>query len=59
MYAEILRNLSENPDMFRTMQSLMENVDPDSLVSLSGGKLTADMVKTISSMFGRMSPKEI
>ena len=28
MYAESLRNLSENPDMLRTMQSLMENVNP-------------------------------
>jgi tetratricopeptide (TPR) repeat protein len=59
MYAESLRNLSENPDMFRTMQSLMENVDPDSLVALSGGKLTPDMVKTVSGMFGRMSPEEL
>lgn len=59
MYAESLRNLTENPDMLRTMQSLMKNVDPDSLVALSGGKLSPDMVKTVSGMFGRMSPEEI
>lgn len=59
MYADSLRNLSENPDMLRTMQSLMENVNPESLVALSGGKLTPDMVKTVSGMFSRMSPEEL
>lgn len=59
MYAESLRNLSENPDMLRTMQSLMKNMDPESLVALSGGKFSPDMVKTVSGMFGRMSPEEL
>lgn len=59
MYAESLRNLSENPDMLRTMQSLMENVNPESLSALSGGKLTPDMVKTVSGMFSSMSPEEL
>lgn len=31
----------------------MENVSPESLVAFSGGKLSPDMVKTISGMFGR------
>ena len=59
MYGESLRNLSKNPDILRTMQSLMENVNPESLSALSGGKLTPDMVKTVSVMFSRMSPEEL
>ena len=37
----------------------MENVNPESLSTLSGGKLTPDMVKIVPGMFSRMSPEEL
>ena len=45
--------------MLKTMQSLMENVNPESLSTLSGGKLAPDMAKIVSGMFSRMSPEEL
>ncbi|KAM5584890.1 outer envelope protein 61 [Rosa sericea] len=60
--SEHLQALKNDPATLRSFQNFISNADPDTLAALSSGKseeVPADMVKTASSMIGKMSPEEL
>ncbi|KAL6202634.1 hypothetical protein ACLB2K_026340 [Fragaria x ananassa] len=60
--SERLEALKNDPATLRSFQNFISNSDPDTLAALSSGKseeVPADMVKTASSMIGKMSPEEL
>ncbi|XP_050369804.1 outer envelope protein 61 [Argentina anserina] len=60
--SEHLQALKNDPATLRSFQDFISNADPNALAALSSGKseeVPADMVKTASSMIGKMSPEEL
>ncbi|KAI3993806.1 hypothetical protein MKX01_002819 [Papaver californicum] len=60
--AESLQGLTENPEAIRSFQNFISQVDPDTLEALGGSSaegVPPDMIKTASSMIGKMSPEEL
>ncbi|KAI3991337.1 hypothetical protein MKX01_034656 [Papaver californicum] len=60
--AESLQGLTDNPEAIRSFQNFISQVDPDTLAALGGSSaegVPPDMIKTASSMIGKMSPEEL
>ncbi|KAL3675592.1 hypothetical protein R1sor_025540 [Riccia sorocarpa] len=56
---DTLRSLSQNPEMLRSMQTMMSAMDPGSIAALSGGGMTPDMAKMAADMMKNMSPEDL
>ncbi|XP_039029415.1 outer envelope protein 61-like [Hibiscus syriacus] len=60
--SDCLQALKEDPDSLRSFQNFISSADPDTLASMSGGKVgevSPDMFKTASDMISKMSPEEL
>ncbi|KAK4492302.1 hypothetical protein RD792_003105 [Penstemon davidsonii] len=59
---EYFEALKDNPESVRSFQDFISRTDPETLSALNGGKvegISPDMVKTASSVIGKMSPEEL
>ncbi|KAL3850241.1 hypothetical protein ACJIZ3_012123 [Penstemon smallii] len=59
---EYFEALKDNPESVRSFQDFISRTDPETLAALNGGKvegISPDMVKTASSVIGKMSPEEL
>ncbi|KAI4386159.1 hypothetical protein MLD38_004118 [Melastoma candidum] len=59
---ECLRALRDDPESIRSFQNFISNADPEALAAMgtgNTGEISPDMVKTASSMIGKMSPEEL
>ncbi|KAL7127040.1 hypothetical protein ABFS83_14G227500 [Erythranthe nasuta] len=59
---DYLEALKDNPESIRSFQDFISRTDPETLSAISGGKVdgvSPDMLKTASSMIGKMSPEEL
>ncbi|MCL7036522.1 hypothetical protein MKW94_014461 [Papaver nudicaule] len=61
-HAESLQGLTDNPETMRSFQNFISQVDPDTLAAMgvsSAEGVPPAMIKTASSMIGKMSPEEL
>ncbi|BBN18215.1 hypothetical protein MPTK1_8g00690 [Marchantia polymorpha subsp. ruderalis] len=56
---ESLNTIAQNPEMLRSMQSMMSTLDPESIAAMSGGGMTPDMAKMAADMMKNMSPDDL
>ncbi|KAL3620234.1 hypothetical protein CASFOL_035146 [Castilleja foliolosa] len=57
-----LEALKDDPESIRSFQNFISRTDPETLSSISGGKvdgMSPEMLKTASSAIGKMSPEEL
>ncbi|XP_043692978.1 outer envelope protein 61-like [Telopea speciosissima] len=57
--AECLQGLKDDPEAIRSFQNFISNTNPETLAGLSAGGVPPDMLKSASSMIGKMSPEEL
>lgn len=60
--SECLQALKDDPDTIRSFQNFISRADPEILAKTTSGKtgeIPPDMLKTASSMIGKMSPEEL
>ncbi|KAI3412458.1 TPR_REGION domain-containing protein [Psidium guajava] len=60
--SECLQALKGDPDAIRSFQNFISNADPTALAAMGAGNagdVSPDMIKTASSMIGKMSPEEL
>ncbi|KAI5065240.1 hypothetical protein GOP47_0019935 [Adiantum capillus-veneris] len=57
--SQTIDSLKQNPEMMRTMHSMMSNMNPEHIASMSGGQMTPEMVKMASNMVKNMSPEDM
>ncbi|XP_030454970.1 outer envelope protein 61 [Syzygium oleosum] len=60
--SESLEALKGDPDAIRSFQNFISNADPTTLAAMgagNAGEVSPDMIKTASSMIGKMSPEEL
>lgn len=58
-FSQTIDSLKENPEMMRSMHSMMSNMKPEHIAAMSGGQMTPDMVKMASDMVKQMSPEDM
>ncbi|KAH7435620.1 hypothetical protein KP509_06G072000 [Ceratopteris richardii] len=58
-FAETVDALKQNPEMIRSMHSMMSNMDPNHIAAMSGGQMTPEMVKLATDMIKHMSPEDM
>ncbi|XP_047308497.1 outer envelope protein 61-like [Impatiens glandulifera] len=59
---EYFQNLNTNPESIRSFQNFISHANPETLSVLGGGQvegISPDMIKTATSMIGKMSPEEL
>lgn len=60
--SESLKALKGDPDAIRSFQNFISNADPTTLAAMgagNAGEVSPDLIKTASSMIGKMSPEEL
>ncbi|MCO5607758.1 hypothetical protein L7F22_061959 [Adiantum nelumboides] len=57
--SQTIDSLKQNPEMIRTMYSMMSNMNPEHIAAMSGGQMTPEMVKMASDMVKHMSSEDM
>ncbi|XP_027082247.2 outer envelope protein 61 [Coffea eugenioides] len=60
--SEYLQALKDDPESIRSFQNLISQTDPETLAAMGNGKaegVTPDMIRTASSVIGKMPPEEL
>lgn len=58
-FSQTIDSLKQNPEMMRSMHSMMSSVSPEHIAAMSGGQMTPEMVKMASDMVKHMSPEDM
>ncbi|XP_071930976.1 outer envelope protein 61-like [Coffea arabica] len=60
--SEYLQALKDDPESIRSFQNLISQTDPETLAAMGNGQaegITPDMIRTASSVIGKMPPEEL